>query len=192
MYSKLLTLLFSILLTFGYIQAQDTKAPLQRNPNVANKSGQLKAQDNAAVAAKKQQMAQTKLDAARNGALTNMASDIQLNADEEKRAINAYKIDFASNPYSTPDNAVVRIALYNGTAKEQTQIGTINFYSKGSKMLAERKVLDDKKMITLNYDLDSFSIVQQTLAQGKRLNLVHNNKTKEAYITTDVVATFTK
>jgi hypothetical protein len=192
MYSKLLTLLFSFLLTFGYIQAQDSKAVLQRNPNAASKSGQLKVQDNATAAAKKQQMVQNKLDAARNGALTNMASDIQLNADEEKRAINAYKIDFASNPYSTPDNAVVRIALYNGTAKEQTQIGTINFYSKGSKMLAERKVLDDKKMITLNYDLDSFSIVQQTLAQGKRLNLVHNNKTKEAYITTDVVATFTK
>lgn len=116
-------------------------------------------------------------------------TDIKLTADEKKHTINAYKVDFPSNPYGTNDNIVASISLYTGASKEPQKIGVINFYAGNAKALADRVTVDNKEFVTLSYHADSFNNVQNLLANSLKLVLVLNNKTKEAYISTDVVAT---
>lgn len=196
MQSKLFVLLISILFTCANSYAQDNK--VSKNGAKTRELKEMNSNDmklKSEAASDKQRAIQTaKSEAISRGAgAFNAPSDLKLSADEEKRNINGYKVDFASNPYGVADNAVISISLYNGLGTNQAKVGVINFYSKGAKALSERKALDDKKFITLNYDLDSFAIMKDILANGgNHLTLVHNNKTKEAYISTDVVATRTK
>lgn len=196
---KLLALLFAILFTTVSLQAQTEKntEKIREMKEMRAKELQSKSDASNAASAEKQKAMQAqgiKPDALNRGGgmSANVASDLKLSTDEEKRNINGYKVDFASNPYGLADNAIATISLYSGVAQNQQKIGVINFYGKGAKMLAERKVVDDKKFITLNYDLEGFAAVQDFLATGNRLALVHNNKTKEAYISTDVMPTRTK
>ncbi len=195
MQPKLLAFMIALLLfVTNSLQAQSEKSTekMRELKDVRAKEMQTKSDANRSASAEKQKAMQQQQAGMKPGSTPGMASDLKLSADEEKRSINGYKVDFASNPYSSPDNAIASISLYNGTAQNQQKIGIIHFYAKGAKMLVERKTVDDNKFVTLHYDLDGFAAVQEFLGTGNRLALIHNNKTKESYISTDVMPTRTK
>lgn len=197
MQSNLLALLLAVLLATVSVQAQTEKntEKMRETKDLRTKEMQAKSSDARAISAEKQKAMQQSMKAevgSRSSTTPNVVSDLKLSADEEKRNINGYKVDFASNPYGSVENAIASISLYSGTAQNQQKVGVIHFYAEGAKLLNEIKSVDDQKMVTLHYDLDGFAAVQDLLSMGNRLALVINNKTKQAYISTDVMPTRTK
>ena len=197
MQSNLLALLLAVLLATVSVQAQTEKntEKMRETKDLRSKEMQAKSGDARAISAEKQKAMQQSMKAevgSRSSTTPNVVSDLKLSADEEKRNINGYKVDFASNPYGSVENAIASISLYSGTAQNQQKVGVIHFYAEGAKLLNEIKSVDDQKMVTLHYDLDGFAAVQDLLSMGNRLALVINNKTKQAYISTDVMPTRTK
>ena len=196
MQSNLLALLLAVLLATVSVQAQTEKntKKMHETKDLHTKEMQAKSGDARAISAEKQKaVQQIKADiCSRNSTTPSVVSDLKLSADEEKRNINGYKVDFASNPYGSVENAIASISLYSGAAQNQQKVGVIHFYAEGAKLLNEVKSVDDQKMVTLHYDLDGFAAVQDLLSMGNRLALVINNKTKQAYISTDVMPTRTK
>lgn len=196
MQSNLLALLLAVLLATVSVQAQTEKntKKMHETKDLHTKEMQAKSGDARAISAEKQKaVQQIKADiGSRNSTTPSVVSDLKLSADEEKRNINGYKVDFASNPYGSVENAIASISLYSGAAQNQQKVGVIHFYAEGAKLLNEVKSVDDQKMVTLHYDLDGFAAVQDLLSMGNRLALVINNKTKQAYISTDVMPTRTK
>ncbi len=194
MQAKLIIAVLLAIFTTGInIQAQATKAKEVKDPKAAgDKAANLKKmQMDKADADKAKATPQNLRDmaAGRQGGMAAYAAmtDIKLSADEKKHTINAYKVDFPSNPYGAGDNAVASISLYTSAGKDPQKIGVINFYAGNAKALADKVAVDAKEFVTLAYHADSFNNIQNILATSSKLVLVQNNKTKEAYISTDVV-----
>lgn len=199
----IVTLLFALFVAIGSLQAQD-KSSKEGKLSETQKL-ELEAKKKAALDARKalgekrgNTVPQGNMTGERPGGTKGVASgaasmmgasDLQLNADEQKVTINGYKADFLANPYGTPENTLAAITLYAADGKDAKKIGVIHFYAKGAKALSDTKVLDDKGMAVFAYEMSSFSDVQGFLAEAPKLVLVKNNKTKTAYITTDVLPT---
>ena len=114
------------------------------------------------------------------------ASALELSDSQNKRTIKAYKLDYNFNPYRSFDNPVTSMTLYDDAKKK---IGTINFYADGAEALEDKKALDDKKLVTLSYHIDMLEQMEKFISTSRKVVLVTDSKTKEAYLTTDLLPT---
>ena len=114
------------------------------------------------------------------------ASDLNLSDSQNKRTVKAYKLDYNFNPYRNFDSPVTSMTLYGDS---NAKIGTINFYADGAEALENKKALDDKKMVTLSYHIDMLEQMEKFIGTSRKVILVTDNKTKEAYLTTDILPT---
>ncbi|MGB1204404.1 MAG: hypothetical protein ACPG5B_02090 [Chitinophagales bacterium] len=124
--------------------------------------------------------------ASRRGAAAYNASDLDLSDSQGKKTIKAYKLDYNFNPYRSFDNPVTSMTLYGDANKK---IGMIHFYADGAEALEDRKALDDKKIATLSYHIDMLEQMEKFISTSRKVVLVTDSKTKEAYLTTDLLPT---